>query len=380
MRRLLLIFLLLNVLEIHAQTDSLTVHVAGRPLADLLTDEQKQKVNYLFITGTLADEDYAFLRENNLPKLHELNLRKADIDTIPKKAFYDWDFSHVNKITINRYQQIYGYIILPEGLVCVEDSAFMLWAASDIILTGPFPKMGNDVFELGHQGILIVSEDNPYCKLIGRYSRNQYIISMDGKTFLLNQGLGDEIPEGVEVIGEKSFSMGLIQRVVFPRSLKEIKDYAFYNCEYPHPLGLWHSYYGEFVFQIETPPVLGKEVFGGDRNGFFYDALLTVPERCYENYINADEQWKVFKKDKSELSIEGLESEVPLQIKKGSAGWQISCESPIRRIQLYNVSGALINQTLLKGATEHLIPYPVVVTPCIMRVLLDDGNEFTVKL
>ena len=98
MRRLLLIFLLLNVLEIHAQTDSLTVHVAGRPLADLLTDEQKQKVNYLFITGTLADEDYAFLRENNLPKLHELNLRKADIDTIPKKAFYDWDFSHVNKI------------------------------------------------------------------------------------------------------------------------------------------------------------------------------------------------------------------------------------------------------------------------------------------
>ena len=98
MRRLLLIFLLLNVLEIHAQTDSLTVHVAGRPLADLLTDEQKQKVNYLFITGTLADEDYAFLRGNNLPKLHELNLRKADIDTIPKKAFYDWDFSHVNKI------------------------------------------------------------------------------------------------------------------------------------------------------------------------------------------------------------------------------------------------------------------------------------------
>ena len=42
MRRLLLIFMLLNVLGIYSQTDSLTVHVEGKPLASLLTDEQKQ--------------------------------------------------------------------------------------------------------------------------------------------------------------------------------------------------------------------------------------------------------------------------------------------------------------------------------------------------
>ena len=110
MRGLLLIFMLLNVLGIYSQTDSLTVHVDGKPLTDLLTDEQKQNVNYLFITGTLADDDYAFLRGNNLPKLHELNLRKADIDTIPKKAFYGWDFYYDSFLCRNMAQYFKGCI------------------------------------------------------------------------------------------------------------------------------------------------------------------------------------------------------------------------------------------------------------------------------
>jgi len=369
MRRLLLIFMLLNVLGIYSQTDSLTVHVEGKPLASLLTDEQKQNVNNLFITGTLADEDYAFLRENNLPKLHELNLRKADIDTIPRKAFYRWEY-------VFEYGVNYEYsIVLPEQLEVIGDSAFNdVWGVLDydILLTGKFPKMGFDIFPYAKNKHFRIAEDNPYCKM------EDAIYSTDGKILYFNHRL-TTIPETVEVIEEKAFQNQILLELIFPKSIKEIKDYAFYNCDVPYLAGPGYCW-GEFVFQTEYPPVLGQEVFGGDRNFFFTDAILTVPEGCYENYINADEQWKVFKKDKSELSIEGLESEVPLQIKKGSAGWQISCESPICRIQLYNVSGVLIDQTLLKGATEHLIPYPVVVTPCIMRVLLDDGNEFAVKL
>ena len=370
MRRLLLIFLLLNVLEIHAQTDSLTVHVAGRPLADLLTDEQKQKVNYLFITGTLADEDYAFLRGNNLPKLHELNLRKADIDTIPKKAFYEWGFRYNYLIGNKRYSGG-GLIVLPERLIYISDSVFYD-SSMALILTGIFPKRGFGAFE-GYIA-LNISKDNPYCKTDKNYGNG--IFSKDGKILYCSRY--NEMPEGLETIEERAFEGGSFDKLVFPKTIKEIKNYAFYDCDLL-ACNCNNEFYAELVFQTETPPILGEKAFNRGKGNYFNDAILYVPEGCYENYINADEQWKIFKKDRSETSIKPSMTE-NLHIRRTSIGWQISCESPIRRIQLYNVSGVLINQTLLKGATEHLIPYPVVVTPCIMRVLLDDGNEFTVKL
>ena len=368
MKRIFLIFALLSTITLHAQTDSLTVHVDGQPLANLLTDEQKQNVNYLFITGTLADEDYAFLRGNNLPKLHELNLREAEIDTIPKKAFY-------RKYENGLREYVYT-IVLPEQLEFIGDSTFNDdWEILDynIILTGKFPKIGFDILPSLKRRNFKVSEDNPYCIL------KDAIFSMDRKYLYFNHRL-TEIPETIEIIEDKAFQGDVLIKLVFPKTIKEIKDYAFYNCDVLYPTGGSDYSWGEFVFQTEYPPVLGQEVFGGDRNYFFYDAILTVPEGCYENYINADEQWKVFKKDKSELSIEELNTQgTPLQVKKESAGWVVSCETSIHQIELYNTSGMLLKKMILNGAKEYVIPYQDKMVPCILRVLLDNKEEFTVK-
>ena len=367
MKRLLFIFSFLSALTINAQTDSLTVHVEGEALANLLTDEQKQSVNYLFITGTLAEEDYAFLRGKNLPKLHELNLRKADIDTIPKKAFYRKHESSLGKYVYT--------IVLPEQLEFIGDSAFNDdWEILDynIILTGKFPKIGFDILPSLKRRNFKVSEDNPYCIL------KDAIFSMDRKYLYFNHRL-TEIPETVEIIEDKAFQGDVLIKLVFPKSLKEIKDCVFYNCSILVPTdGLGYSW-GEFVFQTEYPPVLGQEVFGGDRNYFFYDALLTVPEGCYENYINVDEQWKVFKKDKSELSIEEINTH-SLQVKKESTGWLVSCEKSIQQIELYTTSGILLKKTVLNGVKEYVIPYQSKMDLCIMRVLLSNGEEITIKL
>ena len=372
MKRLLYLFALLNVLVLRAQTDSLTVHVDGQPLAYLLTDEQKQNVNYLFITGTLAEEDYAFLRGNsgnNLPKLHELNLRKADIDTIPKKAFYRWEWEH-NWGNIHEFS-----VVLPEQLELIGDSAFNDECGLfdyDIILTGKFPKIGFDILPLYHEKHFKVSKDNPFC------TTEEAIFSMDKKHLYFNHHL-TTIPETVEVIEEKAFQNNLLTNVVFPKSLKEIKDYAFYNCDAPDPTG-GSSYGWEFIFQTEYPPILGMEVFGGGTNFFIYDAILVVPEGCYENYINADEQWNIFKTDRRELSLKELNTRTTLQVKKESTGWLISCKKSIHQIQLYNASGMLINEIALNGVKEYVIPHQDKMTFCIMRVLLDNGEEFTVKL
>ena len=373
MKRLLYLFALLNALVLRAQTDSLTVHVEGQPLADLLTDEQKLNVNYLFITGTLADEYYAFLRENNLPKFHELNLRKADIDTIPKKAFYKWEYTY----------ELYDKrsIVLPEQLASIGDSAFFFSKGchNKIVVTGIFPTIGFDILNPARSFLLIISDDNPFCHMENKnIHQDSPIVSKDKKKLYFSRGCQD-IPDGIEIIKEKAFQGNMLTELEFPKSLNKIEDYAFYDCEYPFPTG--DSYFGEFIFQTEFPPMLGKDVFGYKTHFYFTMAILTVPERCYENYINADEQWKVFKKDKSELSIEGPNTQgATLQVKKESTGWLVSSEKSIHKIQLYNVSGMLINEIALNGAKEYVIPHQDKVTLCILRVLLDNGEEFTVKL
>ena len=53
----------------------------------MLTNEQKQSVTHLTITGAQQEEDYAYLRNDLIKKLVELNLRDAYIDTIPAHAF-----------------------------------------------------------------------------------------------------------------------------------------------------------------------------------------------------------------------------------------------------------------------------------------------------
>ena len=75
-----------------AQNDvPVSVCVREQRLADLLTEEQKNSVTHLTITGTMAEEDYAFIRTNRLKKIVELNLRDADIEMLPEHAFdFEW--------------------------------------------------------------------------------------------------------------------------------------------------------------------------------------------------------------------------------------------------------------------------------------------------
>lgn len=373
MKWLLFIFSFLSALTINAQTDSLTVHVEGKTLANLLTDEQKQNVNYLFITGTLAEEDYAFLRGKNLPKLHELNLRKADIDTIPKKAFYGWDFYYDYRINKKSYYGN-GNIVLPEQLNYIGERALCY---SIVTLTGDFPKTGLDVFR---RTSLVVSDDNPYCKATGNEWERFSILSMDGKKLYFCAK--DEIPEGIEIIEEKAFEgHEFMTPLSFPKTIREIKDYAFYNCTLA-ACDCNHEFYSEFIFQTETPPVLGKEVFSTNRkeyvHNFFNDALLTVPEGCYENYINADEQWRIFKKDRSKTSIKSP-TQKDLRIKKTLAGWQISNDIPICEVCEYNQQGVLIKNKK-NDTKEYFIPNQDETSLRIIRIILVNGKSIIVKL
>lgn len=54
--------------------DTLSLYVGATPLSDLLTEEQRNTVKVLNVSGTLQEEDYAFLRTELLDRLQTLDL------------------------------------------------------------------------------------------------------------------------------------------------------------------------------------------------------------------------------------------------------------------------------------------------------------------
>ena len=285
MKRHLLIFaLLIGTLFGYSQT--VTVHVDGESLENLLSQEQVQSLQTLNITGTLTNNDYAFLRGNKFPKLRKLNLKDADIDTIPAKAFYATEYYYDSKI------------ILPKTCVYVGDSAFYKSSVT-IELTGKFPIVGTAAISYSYntKRNLEVCDKNPYCKdSVG------YILSFDGTILWFcrctDNSIYKEIPAGVEIIAERAFEYAAFNKVIIPETIKEIKDYAFYNCS---PNGIMGSEPETFVIKSKYPPILGKDVFNGPF--FAHKPILVIPESSIESYKEADDQWHIFGNIQEELPI-----------------------------------------------------------------------------
>lgn len=139
-------------------------------MESLLINEQKQSVTHLTITGTLQVVDYAYLCNDLIKKLVELNLRDADIDTIPAHAFdYVCDGNAGPK----------KRIVLPVTLKHLSDySLYVNGSSHTFILTGSFPSLGRSVYS--HEGhdrwcIMELASDNTLYKM-----EDDAIYSLDG--------------------------------------------------------------------------------------------------------------------------------------------------------------------------------------------------------
>ena len=316
MKRLFIIAAALaaTLLSASAQ-ESVTVHVAGQSLESLLTEEQKQSVRSLTVTGTLAEADYAYLRSGLLDRLDTLNLRQAEIDTIPKGAFccelkYDLSFTR--------------YMILPETLVHLSEHSLCIWGREVMaIITGRYPSLGGNVFNAklsvptGDFVKMDVSPDNPYLRKIG-YD----IYSTDGKT--LYYWGGDDIQPGTEILAGHLFENILVIEgadLRIPNTIDSIGDRAFANIVVESytgtkPRGYDGSVPGTtFVCEAKVPPALGKDVFGFDGypsdygfSSYIEVSTLYVPDESIGLYSTAP-GWSAFKNIKG-LSglVSGIES------------------------------------------------------------------------
>ena len=222
MKRILLsaLFVMAMLCRLQAQKAEthVTVHAGEAALETLLTEAQKQSVKYLTVTGTLLDEDYAFLRSGLLEQLDTLDLRDAEIDTIPAGAL----------------GEMYLYLILPKVIECIGDYAF----TGKCEVTGNFPFCGSFYGFYSSKPTFKASDDN--YKLMNIVDeRNSSIYSKDGDTlyylrlgsgFVMNN-LECRIKDGTRIIGASALRGEYIyleeNNIVLPESIDSIGDFAF---------------------------------------------------------------------------------------------------------------------------------------------------------
>jgi len=349
------------------EQDTLSVHAGAVPLSELMTAEQKKTVKVLNVTGTLLDEDYAFLRTELLNRLQTLNLRDAEIDTIPAHAF---DLSGAGFYTIKDFK-----IIFPERLKHVKEFAFHSLAGEpdycESILTGKFPTIADvssfricesiygDTFLSIH-----VSSDNIWCKEIQTvdwFSVYSLIYSDNNDTlFYANyRGMSVEVAEGTKVIAGHVFENHLYAQhsnVILPASLDSIGDRAFADIKFLFTTGSMKNRdkyrpggdynFGSLICEAVVPPKLGKDVFKetpGTESLFASNSYLYVPDECidmYEKVEGWNSFYKICKSSLISLGIEDLNSELyDVNIFRLGNKYVIRSQQPIFRVEIYDLSG-----------------------------------------
>lgn len=400
MKTLLIIWMCLCTGLCMAQTSvgdgtHVTVHAGENALETLLTEEQKQSVTHLTVTGTLLDADYTFLRDRLYGQLDTLNLRAANIDTLPDIRTEDIWASSPNKI----------HLILPLNIEHIGTNFLSQFSGYNIEVTGNFPTFGASFSTPPYSyGIkVLLSEDNfsyktKISKTPDKVPETYYssIYSLDEETlYYMNIDDGGEytIKEGTKVIHGTAFRNLILtmSKLILPASLDSIGDYAFEHTlclmpvgyvNKPYPtLGHWEP---GIICEAIEPPKLGKDVFKESVLMFSY---LYVHEACIERYKQAD-GWN------SAIEVRAIEKmgDYPhsvLPLKKGEENISVTTtpdsyeltfgQKPLY-MEMYNTNGVLLTKqtidsyTLSIGRNQLAIPYT------IARVYFDNGTTETVKL
>lgn len=361
-----------------AQEDNthVTVNVDGTPLESLLTDEQKAQVTHLTITGKLAEGDYAVLCELLANQLEELNLRDADIDTLPAHAF---------DCTLE-YRREERTVVLPESLVHLSDCALnIIGSRCAFLISGTYPSFGkypygggNDEYNMynARVAILKLAEGNTRYKY-----ENNAIYSLDGDTLYTPNDLTDLFfasggklaMDGTKAMLANAYEHSLLPwDAVIPASVDTIGNRAFAEVVTSVPVGGdWHFW---LICEAAIPPKIGKDTF---KDAEFQKLL--VPHGSIELYKNAP-GWNDFPISAIVPNDITVTKNAGLQVKENWIAYMVKAGKAIKNVKCYNALGQVVlskpaNSTSAEISKERL-PQPCV----IMRITFEDGTSETIKL
>ena len=331
----------------------LTIETTPGELKNVMTQEQIQNVEDLTLTGGMNKEDFYFIRDQ-LVKLKSINMKQIEVDTIPVNALFGKELET---------------IVLPIHIKYIDENA--LNTNARIYLTGPYPKRAAYIGGIS----FILSNDNIYCK-----KTENGIFSSDGKILyeaFENYKLYFE--EGLEIIETYAFVNVGVRDYRFPKTLKVIKEKAFYNLDWLIPVSFMDYSDPTIIMKAKEPPVLGENAFVMSDEQYC-EYPLSVPEGCIEIYRNADPQWKIFRIREGDQP-QGIESvsNPNLSIIRSGNSWILNGEKNISKIEIFSTIGALIFSSKCND-TQVEIPMGKTSEVVYARVLYADNTTEVIKL
>ena len=262
--------LLLPLVGMQAQR-VLQIEAIPGQLSEQLTEEQKEEVGVLTLTGSLEDADFYFMRDC-LPALATLHMEDADADTIPIRAFCQ--------------KESLRNIFLPKTVKYAAKDAFNTGNEVMVHVTGTYPGKGLHCLTPGCKMQVAEGNTEVFVSAAGDiYSKDKKVLHDFNADV---QNLERTLENDLETIESFALSGWYSGYLIFPSGLKEIKKHAFYDWKWEVPVGNphWDNY---LVFKGWFLPVLGEEAFVFDcRDGGCY---LMVPLGAAEAYTHADPQW-----------------------------------------------------------------------------------------
>lgn len=357
---------------VKAQTEvRASVCVGEQRLADLLTEEQKNTVTHLTITGTMAEEDYAFIRSNRLKKLSELNFRDADIETLPAHAFdFEWGDSYNGNIL---------KVILPPSLKHVSDYGLCVRRNHcDFVLTGKFPTLGKNVYCSD-----IVDDSYVRRASVTSESGNDFIKQQDGALFSPDGTIlyfvpyydGFVVPQGTKIIYGNAFEGMCPLLIDLPEGIDSIGSRAFANLEWNALTCMYCDPLGYMICRASTPPKLGEDVFKGNNCNSVY-----VPNESVEMYETTEGWNECFISGLSYLGInQPRTNSESLSFKKVGDNIKLKSSKRIGNIKCYSLNGRMIHDVDVH-AREAVLNDRLLKTMSLVFVRFEDGTSEAIKL
>lgn len=319
----------------------------------------------------MTEEDYAFIRTNRLKRIVELNLKDADIETLPEHAFdFEWGDS---------YDGNGRKVILPPSLKHVSDYGLCVRRNHcDFVLTGKFPTLGKNVYCSDIVDDSHVRRASVTSELGNGFIKQQdgVLLSPDGTIlYFVPYYDGFVVPQGTKIIYGNAFEGTCPLLIDLPEGIDSIGSRAFANLEWNALTCMYCDPLGYMICRASTPPKLGEDVFNED----IYNSVH-VPDESVEMY-ETTEGWK--KCFISGLSYGGInqprtDSE-NLSVKKVGDNIKLKSSKRMDNIKCYATGGQMIHEMTVHD-TETTLDCHILKTMSLVRVKFEDGTNETIKL
>ena len=185
------------------------VDISAGELSNVLSGISLTNINALKVTGTLNETDFKYIREN-LTALEVLDLSGTNMTVFPNRALA---FYNGKNTTLKE-------VILPEGLISIEEAAFANCTALEKL------NVPSTVNTLGRW----ILENTK----VTSFTIPQGVTEIPASCFYGSAITTINIPTSVKTIGNWAFQNAKLTEVVIPSSVTSIGKWAF-GCKNDNP-------------------------------------------------------------------------------------------------------------------------------------------------